>query len=90
VSASGDTRVQAGDLIQIQVPAAAGFTAGDNEDKYLSGIYMVTDISHVIGMGGDYTIVMNLNKDSYESEIDQDQVFAPGTSVAITNPAREN
>lgn len=90
VSASGDTRVQAGDLIQIQVPAAAGFTAGDNEDKYLSGIYMVTDISHVIGMGGDYTIVMNLNKDSYESEIDTDQVFAPGTSVAVTNPAREN
>ena len=90
VSATGDTRVQAGDLIEIEVPAAAGFTAGDNQDKYLSGIYIITDIRHVIGMGGEYNIVMNLNRDSFGSELETDQTYAPGTSVAVSNPAREN
>jgi hypothetical protein len=90
ISASGDTRVQAGDVIEIKVPAGAGFTEGDNDDKYLGGVYMVTDISHVIRADGGYSIVMNLNKDQYSTEIDKDQAFAPGTSAAVSNPAREN
>ena len=90
VSAYGDTRVQAGDVIEIKMPAAQGFTESSNDDKYLAGLYIITDISHVIGIGGEYTMVMNLNRDSYANEIETQQTYTPDTSAAVTNPAREN
>jgi hypothetical protein len=90
VSAYGDTRVQAGDVIEIKMPAAQGFTESSNDDKYLSGLYIITDISHIIGMGGEYTMVMNLNRDGYANEIETQQNYTPDTSAAVTNPAREN
>lgn len=90
ISALGDTRVQAGDVLEIKVPAAQGFTAVDDEDKYLSGYYIITDIKHNISMGGQYTMVMNLNRDGYSSQIENKQTYTPGTSASVTNPAREN
>lgn len=90
VTALGDTRVQAGDVLEIKIPTAHGFTVGNDEDKYLSGYYIVTDIKHAISMAGEYTMVMNLNRDSYSSPIENIQTYTPGTGASVTNPAREN
>lgn len=90
VSAIGDTRVQAGDVIAIKIPAAQGFTTPNDEDQYLTGEYLVTDIKHAISLGGEYTMVMNLSRDTYSSSIETKQTYTPGTSAAVTNPAREN
>jgi len=35
-------------------------------------------------------MVMNLSRDTYSSSIETKQTYTPGTSAAVTNPAREN
>jgi len=90
VTALGDTRVQAGDVIEIKLPPAHGFTETSKYDEYLTGPYLITDIKHAISMGGEYTMVMNLSRDTYSTPIENKQNFTLGTSSAVTNPAREN
>jgi hypothetical protein len=90
VTALGDTRVQAGDVIEIKLPPAHGFTETSKYDEYLTGPYLITDIKHAISMGGEYTMVMNLSRDTYSTPIETKQNFTLGTSSAVTNPAREN
>jgi hypothetical protein len=90
VSAIGDSRVQAGDVIDITMPSGEGFTEGEDEDKYIKGKYLITDIKHLVRPAGDYTMVMNLSRDSFATELDKQQTFSPATSAAVTNPGRDN
>lgn len=97
-TALGDTRIQAGDVINIKIPDQSGFNAGsglDPEDKYLTGIYLITDIKYNIITGGDHVMVMNLNRNSFTTEIEnKNQYGFEGTDTSppssTINPAREN
>lgn len=73
-TAIGDTRVQAGDVIDLNIPEAQGFDT-NSEDKYLKGKYLVTDIKHQLVASGAYSIVMNLNRDSFFTDIDNVQQY---------------
>lgn len=80
ITLPGDTRVQAGDVIRIDVPISEGFTDGDL-DPYLSGYYLITDIKHAIYTNNRYSMVINANRDSFNK-----QLFIEGT----TNPVISN
>jgi hypothetical protein len=90
VTALGDTRVQAGDVIEIKIPPAHGFTETSKYDEFLTGPYLITDIKHAISIAGEYTMVMNLNRDTYSTPIENKQNFTLNTPSAVSNPAREN
>lgn len=77
-SAIGDTRVQAGDVIELDIPKVQGFITNES-DQYLRGKYLIVDIKHSITRGNDYTITMNLSKDSFFTEISNTMEYSEGT-----------
>lgn len=78
----GDTRVQAGDMIKLDVPLSEGFTE-ENLDPYLSGYYLITDIKHAVYTNNRYTMVINANRDSFNEPL-----FIEGTSDPIISRYR--
>jgi hypothetical protein len=66
----GTNKFIAGDLFNIEIPEFHGFEDVKNDDL-ISGIYLITEIKHIIGIGGYQTTVLRLNKDSYKSSVDR-------------------
>jgi hypothetical protein len=64
----GNADLDVGDVISLRIPEMHGFNIV-KADKYLDGNYLITDIKHQIAMDGTYTTVLNLNRDTYKSEI---------------------
>jgi hypothetical protein len=67
----GDTRLNAGDLIQIFIPEFHGFTDTMKDDKYLAGIYLITDVKHVVTFGMHHTTTLSINRNSYQESLAQ-------------------
>lgn len=66
VTVPGDSELDAGDIIRLSIPAAA--TANDqdgDEDKYLSGKYIITKLRHKMLDGSDsFTTILECSKDT--------------------------
>lgn len=82
-SSVGDSRVQAGDVIELDIPRVQGFDTND-PDQYLRGKYLIVDIKHSISRGNDYTITMNLSRDSFFTEISKTSEYSEGTKQKNT------
>lgn len=70
IAVPGHTAVQAGDIVQIELPEMHGFEK-IVEDAYVSGTYIITDIKHSINAGETHNMTLNLARDSYATEIEQ-------------------
>jgi hypothetical protein len=65
----GNTRIQAGELIYIEFPEMHGFN-DINEDPFIDGFFVVTDVRHLYTVGGVHSTHLKINKDSYGTDID--------------------
>jgi hypothetical protein len=77
----GDTRVQAGDIIRVDIPLSSGFTKNPdsidtNLDPLLTGFYLITDIKHSVYNNNRYSMVINANKESFNQPL-----YIPGTEL---------
>lgn len=70
VTIPGTNRFQAGDLFWADIPEMHGMNE-IKEDDLVSGIFIITEIKHVLSIGGYHTTVLRINKDSYNSAIDR-------------------
>lgn len=75
ITVKGDSRRRVGDMIYLEIPSpealggnAEGKGDGDGNDRYLTGNYLVTKITHSIGHE-DYDLLMTISKDSYKAGI---------------------
>ena len=66
----GTNRFAAGDLFYLEIPEFHGFNE-IKEDDLVTGYFIITEIKHIITMGGYQTTVLRLNKDSYASDINR-------------------
>jgi len=69
-----------GDMIKLQFVKFQGFTSENDEqeeyiDNYLSGIFIITEIKHVIFSGGFHSTTMKVNKDSYNISVDREMAY---------------
>lgn len=67
VLVSGDPRRKAGDIIEFRLPSATGDATESRpreDDKYLSGNYLVLSVSHLL-LWGKYLMRLEIVKDSY-------------------------
>lgn len=66
----GTNRFVAGDLFYLEIPEFHGFEELKKDDL-ISGYYMITEIKHIVSIGGYQTTVLRLNRDSFNSSIDR-------------------
>lgn len=64
----GDTRLNAGDLVELYMPQFHGFT-DLKKDEYLEGEYLITEVKHTITTGQDHVCVLNMSRNSYNEKL---------------------
>tara|TARA_S200002703_G_scaffold24501_2_gene21299 strand:+ start:1347 stop:2711 length:1365 start_codon:yes stop_codon:yes gene_type:complete len=80
VSVSGNSLLEAGDVVELYVPKSAAIKATDGVwyDEQFSGKYLITTIRHTIDQEG-YTSTILLSKNGYEKPLADKSTFM-GTS----------
>ena len=71
IAIPGNTKVHAGDTIDIIIPSAEDTTDGRREnDRFLNGKYLITAISHKFDANtGEYICVIECMRNSYENQV---------------------
>lgn len=69
----GTNQFTAGDLFYLDIPKFDGFNpdTGDQEDDLITGYFLITEVKHVILIGGFQSTTLRLNKDSYNTTVDR-------------------
>lgn len=70
----GTNRFVAGDLFYLEIPEFHGFNEVKADDL-ISGYFLITDIKHIVRIGGFQTTVLKLNKDSLKSSLDRNSRY---------------
>lgn len=71
----GTSIFTAGDLFSIEIPEVHGFN-NVKQDDLITGLFVITEVKHILQHGGFHTTVLRINKDSYKSSIDRPSRFA--------------
>lgn len=75
VTIPGTDKYRAGSLFYLTVPEFHGFEEL-KQDDFISGLYVVTEVKHLMMIGGFHTTVLRINRDSYSDSIDRESRFA--------------
>lgn len=70
VAIAGTNKFKAGSMFSLSVPEMHGFNQV-KEDDLISGMYLVTEVKHILKVGGYHTTVLRISKDSYRTSIDR-------------------
>ena len=70
ITIPGTSSIRVGDVVNINIPEpSAAVEDAQKLDKYLKGKYLVSSARHIVGVQGQYTTILTLIKDSFESEV---------------------
>ena len=74
---SGDTRINAGDVVTLNIPTAEAHTeTSDIQDLNLGGRFLVTAVKHIINRKGpDHTMILEVSRDSLPEQIPNKSTF---------------
>lgn len=70
----GTTEFQCGDIFYLEISEMHGFNEV-KEDDLISGYFLITEVKHIIVVGGYMSTVLRLNKDSYKTSIDRESRY---------------
>ena len=70
VTVPGTSSLKAGDLFYLEIPEMHGFN-DVKEDDLVSGLFVITEVKHILQIGGFHTTVLRLNKDSQIGSVDR-------------------
>ena len=85
ITVQGDYTIAAGDIVELDIAKMEGFNVGEGneEDKFITGRYLVTDVKNIFQTsGGMHSTVLRINKDTYTTDPDN-VVFAYGEGYAL-------
>ena len=85
IEVPGQTFIQAGDMIQLDIAAQSTMT-NDKYDKQYSGRYLVTSIAHSFATGGDprHIMRMGVSKDSISKRLPSNGISKSNTAAGRT------
>lgn len=70
ITIPGTSSIRVGDVIKVNIPEPSSAVEDARSlDKYLQGKYLVSSARHIVGTQGQYSTILNLIKDSFESEV---------------------
>lgn len=61
----GDQNIMIGHLVKINIPQATALDNDIKDNKFLTGIYLVTAVRHMINKNNDFRTILEVRKDSY-------------------------
>lgn len=70
----GTTKFQCGDMFYLDISEMHGFNTVQ-EDDLISGFFLISEVKHIITIGGYMSTVLGLNKDSYKTSIDRESKY---------------
>lgn len=70
----GTNKFFAGSLFSLEIVEPHGFNDVKPEDL-ISGIYVITEVKHILTQDGKHYTVLRMNRDSYMSPIDRDSKY---------------
>lgn len=74
ITVSGDFRLHVGNLIYCELPEMHGYNEV-NEEEYVSGLFLISELKHLMTMGGLHSTVLRINKNSFRSTVAANSVF---------------
>lgn len=83
ITVSGDFRLHVGNLIYCELPEIHGYNE-INEEDYVSGLFLITEMKHLMTMGGLHSTVLRINKNSFRSTVARRSVYSeaiPGGGI---------
>lgn len=69
ISVLGNPKILPGDVIEIEMAQASGDSTIEEKDFVLGGKFLVGTVVHAITDSDDYSLIIDLYKDSYERNI---------------------
>lgn len=71
ITIPGTNLFSAGDLFYLEIPETHGFNGGNElgEDDLISGFFLITEVKHLLKVGGFHSTVMRISRDSYKESI---------------------
>jgi len=69
IAVSGDSRYKIGDIIYCELPEISGFTDIPQEEPYVSGYFLISELRQSLTLNGDHTTTMGINKNSFANFI---------------------
>jgi hypothetical protein len=84
--------LNAGDIIYCLLPETHGFNIVQ-PDKYISGMFIISEVKHVLGTGNRAATTLRIYKDGYLNTIFEDSLYntnAPSRGRKIINPTTGN
>lgn len=66
----GNVTLEAGDLFHLTLPEMHGFNK-NKPDDLITGYFFISEVKHIMMIGGRHSTTLRLNKDSYESSVDR-------------------
>jgi len=81
ITVPANMNLKAGDIIYCDIPEVYGFQVQE-KDKYLSGLFMVTEVKQVIGIGERAVTTLRINKDGYLNSLFENSLY--NTSKLVT------
>lgn len=88
LSIPSDIDMRPGDIIWVDLPEVHGFNVNE-KDRYLSGLFLVSEIKTIMRVGGKSQSYIRINKDSWNRKLKDkhDYAFDTGSPVtSTTNP----
>lgn len=76
ITIPGDLQHNVGELIYVDIPELHGFN-NIQSDRYLSGLFIITEAKHVVSAGGMTATTLRINKDSYSLPLLSQMNYSP-------------
>ena len=71
-------QLKAGEIIYCNLPESHGFNAVE-KDKYISGLYIITEVKQVIASGNKAATTLRINKDGYLNSLFEKSLYNVGS-----------
>ena len=82
ITVPANVELNAGDVIYADLPEAHGFNVV-NTDKYLSGLFIVSEVKHVIGNGGRAATSLRIYKDGYLNALNVTSLYTTAAAQKL-------
>jgi len=78
ITVPANMQLKAGEIIYCNLPESHGFNAVE-KDKYISGLYIITEVKQVIASGNKAATTLRINKDGYLNSLFEKSLYNVGS-----------
>lgn len=78
ITVPANMQLKAGEIIYCNIPESHGFNTVE-KDKYISGLYIITEVKQVVTAGNRAATTLRINKDGYLNSLFEKSLYSVGS-----------